>query len=46
MKIPDMDEETLKKLPEWHSVLRDIYAGVESEQNKPRPSRVIRDQAK
>jgi hypothetical protein len=46
--IRDMDEsdDVPSKLPEWHRVLREIYAGVQDEQNKPRPSRVIRDQAK
>jgi hypothetical protein len=46
MKVPELDEETLKKLPQWYSPLRDIYAGVESEQNKSRPSSVVRDQPK
>jgi len=42
----DDSEDVLAKLPEWHKVLREIYAGVESEKNKSRPSRVIIDQAK
>jgi len=41
-----MDEEILSKLPEWHKVLREIFEGVEIEQNKFGPSRVVRDQAK
>lgn len=45
MKVPDIDEETLSKLPEWYKVLRDICAGVENE-NKSRLSRVDGDQAK
>ncbi len=42
----DDPDDVLSKLPEWHKVLREIYAGVENEQNKSGPSRVIRDQAK
>ncbi len=46
MKVPDIDEETLKKLPEWHGILREIYTGVDIEQNKSRSSRVIGNQSK
>jgi hypothetical protein len=42
----DMDDELQTKLPEWHRVLREIYAGIENGQNKPGQPRVVRDQAK
>jgi hypothetical protein len=41
-----MEDDILSKLPEWHKVLRDIYEGVENEQNKLGSARVSRDQAK
>lgn len=40
----NMDAETQSKLPEWHRVLRDIYEGVEVEQEtKSRQSRAVAD---
>jgi len=41
-----MDEEMLSRLPEWHRILREIYAGVENERNRPRSVGAVRDQAK
>jgi hypothetical protein len=46
MKFPEIDEDILSKLPEWHKVLREIYVGVESDQNKSRPSHPNGDQGK
>jgi hypothetical protein len=46
MKVPDIDEETLKRLPEWHRILRDIYAGVESDENRSRSAGAGRNQEK
>jgi hypothetical protein len=42
----DDSDDVLSKLPEWHRVLREIYAGIENEQNKSGQSRVVGDQAK
>jgi hypothetical protein len=42
----DDSDDVQSKLPEWHRILRDIYAGVENEQNKSGPVGVDRDQAK
>ncbi len=45
MKVPEIDEETLKKLPEWHGILREIYEGVEIDaKNEPRPYHHVADQ--
>jgi hypothetical protein len=40
-----MNPEIESKLPEWHKVLREILAGVESEQNNSGSTRAVRDQA-
>jgi hypothetical protein len=39
-----MDDDVLSRLPEWHKILRELYAGVENEQNKSRPVGAVRDQ--
>ena len=42
----DDSDDVQSKLPEWHRILRDIYAGVENEQSKSGSTRAVRDQAK